>query len=366
MTKRTRNIVLGLVLVLVVALVALRIALPTLVQGYVNRTLDRHPVYDGHVGNVDIALLRGAYAVDDVEIVKQSGEVPEPLFAADRVDLSILWSAVWQGALRGEVVMFGPALNFVNGDRPAEGQDGTEETGDWRDIVLDLFPVRIDRLEIRNGTVHYVDRTTEPMVVDVHLGGVQAVVTNLTNIRETTEPDGLPARLEVRGSDDNYGSLDVVGGFDPFGDDPTLDLDLELLGMRVDTLNEMFEQKGRFDVEQGTMDVYLELAAREGRFEGYVKPLLHDLKVLDRDDLKDKPLAAAADAVVGAVKGILTNKKTKQLATRIPVSGTFDDPDVGAWRAVLSALGNAFVEALSNGLDNTVRLSDVEPTADPS
>jgi len=361
-TRRGRNIVIGVVVALVVALVALRMALPHVAKRYVNDTLDQHPVYDGRIGDVDIALVRGAYAIHDIEVVKQNGEVVEPFFAAEVVDLSVLWSALWKGSVAGEIVMTKPRLNFVTDDDPGADQTGAEGEGEdanWREIVLELFPVRIDRLVIVDGEVRYVDRTAEPLVIDVELEGVQAEATNLTNVRDLPE-EQLTATIVATGRDENYGDLELDARFDSLAEHPTFDLDLRLAGLRMIAFNEFLSRYGKFDLEQGRMDLNLEIAASDGNFEGYVKPVLYDVEILAKDEIRREGVKGVVDAVAGVVKGIFTNPEEKQLATRIPVSGTFDDPDVGVWDAVFGAVRNAFIEALENGIDNTISMADAE------
>src|SRR5687767_7406639 len=77
-----------IVVVLVAVVGTARAMLPGFVRDYVNRTLDRNPLYAGEIGSVDIHLLRGAYAIDNVRISKTTGNVPVPFFAAKRVDFA--------------------------------------------------------------------------------------------------------------------------------------------------------------------------------------------------------------------------------------------------------------------------------------
>ena len=84
--------------ILIVVLIGLRAAAPFAVQRYVNRVLDRAEGYNGRIGDVDLALIRGAYQIEDVEILKSDGKVPVPLFKSPLVDLSIEWPHDFQHA----------------------------------------------------------------------------------------------------------------------------------------------------------------------------------------------------------------------------------------------------------------------------
>ena len=67
-------------------------------------------------------------------------------------------------------------------------------------------------------------------------------------------------------------------------------------------------EKGREPVE----DCVVELDAREGQLEGYVKPLFHNLKVVTLQDVKeDNPLQLFWEALVGAAAEIASSKASK-------------------------------------------------------
>src|SRR4051812_42921684 len=67
-------------LFIIVLLVIGRLMLPWALRSYVNRTLDQNPLYDGKIGDIDVHLWRGAYSIQDVRLVKTTGNVPVPLF----------------------------------------------------------------------------------------------------------------------------------------------------------------------------------------------------------------------------------------------------------------------------------------------
>ena len=77
-----------ILLIILVALIALRAVLPYIVKSYVNKTLAAIPGYSGHVDDVDMSLWRGAYVVKDLKIEKVEGNIPVPFFSANLIDLS--------------------------------------------------------------------------------------------------------------------------------------------------------------------------------------------------------------------------------------------------------------------------------------
>src|SRR5687768_12661631 len=133
------------IIVLIGLLICFRLALPYLVENYVNRKLDQLPDYDGRVGEVDIHLLRGAYSINHVDIVKTTGEVPVPFFAARKVDFSIQWRELFHRSVVGEIYIDQGKVNFVKGPTKEQSQVGIDKS--WVGIVEELFPFQINKFE---------------------------------------------------------------------------------------------------------------------------------------------------------------------------------------------------------------------------
>src|SRR5213594_4020897 len=53
-------------------------------------------------------------------------------------------------------------------------------------------------------------------------------------------------------------------------------------------MNDLLRAHAKFDVVSGVFSVFSELHVRDGRIDGYVKPLFHDLKVYDKEEDEDK------------------------------------------------------------------------------
>ena len=123
--KRRRWLRFGLVLVVIAVVAGVgRALLPWAVRDYVNRTLDRNPLYAGNIGEVQIHLRRGAYSIQDVRISKTTGNVPVPFFAAKRVDFALEWPALLHRKVVGRVLMEEPEMNFVDARTEGEIQTG--------------------------------------------------------------------------------------------------------------------------------------------------------------------------------------------------------------------------------------------------
>src|ERR1700741_92621 len=92
--KRWKISVLSIILLLVIA----RLVMPYFVLKYVNKTLAEIRGYYGHVEDIDIALIRGAYKINDLLIVKVDTITNQrdttPFFKAPVIDLSVEWKGI--------------------------------------------------------------------------------------------------------------------------------------------------------------------------------------------------------------------------------------------------------------------------------
>lgn len=98
---------------LLAVLVAARAVAPVLVARHVERAFDKQEEYEARVADVDLALWRGAYRIEGLEVTRETGQVPVPFLRVDAVDLSVEWKALLHGRVVGEIELVRPQLNFV-------------------------------------------------------------------------------------------------------------------------------------------------------------------------------------------------------------------------------------------------------------
>jgi hypothetical protein len=341
--------------------IAVRIALPSVVRGYVNRTLGQHPQYDGRIGDVDLHLWRGAYTIKDVRIIKTSGNVPVPLFAAERVELATEWPAVLRGKLVGRIDLYAPELNFV--DDEEESGDQTGGGGPWLEIIQELFPFRINSAQVHEGELHFRAFHTDPPV-DMYLTELQATLSNLTNIHDEVTPMIATIEADALAMDD--AKFEYRMKLDPTSYRPTFQLATRLVGLDVTKTNPLMRAYGDFEFEHGRFDLVIEIDAREGGMEGYVKPLFRNLQVFSlRQDVREgDPLNVFWEALVGTAAELLENQPRDQFGTVIPLEGDMSDPKTDLFAIVGNVLHNAFVRAyLPNlqGRADAIEATDFTP-----
>lgn len=334
------------VVVVLVLLIALRLALPTIVKAVINDRLANLEGYYGHVEDVDIALWRGAYELHGMNILNTGGDMPAPLFAAEEIDIAIDWYALFAGRIDAEITLLRPVINFV----VANGETQAGEDNDWRQVVDDIIPISVNRLEVHQGMVTYVDNTARPRV-SVQLTELEVTAGGLSTTIEDTGEE-LPAYIDAYAMAMNTGHLEAHMRLDPWNERPTFDLDLALERLQATEINDLLSAYAGVDAEAGRLFCYAELSARNGAFEGYVKPMAEGLSIYRPETEDGDVIDVLGDMLVGLVIEVFENHGTDRFATRVPVSGSFESPGVDAWTAVTEVLYNAFIEAISHGVEN--------------
>lgn len=103
------------IVILVALVIAIRIALPYVILHYANKTLATMDGYRGHINDIDLAIIRGAYNIDSIYLHKydSSSQRETPFFAAKTIDLSIEWKSLFKGSIVGELEFGQPMLRFT-------------------------------------------------------------------------------------------------------------------------------------------------------------------------------------------------------------------------------------------------------------
>lgn len=335
---------------LLAALIGLRIALPYLVQRYVNQVLDEMPDYDGHVGDVDMKLWQGAYEVQDIEIIKTTGKIPVPFFAAKTVKFSVEWKALFDGAWVGEILFESPVINFVNGASKSTTQVGVDKP--WLDVITRLFPLDLNRFEVFNGTVHYRDFHTHPKV-DLKVDQIHMLGTNFTNSQKLAKK--LAADIQAKGRAFDSGQVDLAMKINPFTPQPTFNLDFKLSPVPIVKFNDFAQAYAKFDFEKGTLAITSELNAVNGVMTGYLKPLMDNVAIVSvKEDIKH-PLKLVWEGIVGSMTRLFRNQRKERFATVIPLAGRVDAAKPMVLPMIGNIFHNAFVKAYGANFENFVQ-----------
>ena len=353
--SRPRRALIGLAVVVAVATVLLTVIELILVP-VINEVLDRAvKPQQVRIEDVELRPWIGAYAVEGLTVRERSAKKTTPLVEIPRVDAAIDFRALLGGAFVASLTVHQPKVRVaIATDRNVDAPDVDVATA-----LAELSPLRLNRVVVIDGTARLDVDVPLPSEGTRHLDLVVNTINvraeNLTN-RGRTEKERF-GTLKATATVEGYGDVVVEGTLQPTAAAPTFDIDASLRSLPMPQLSDWSLAFGGFSFTNGSVDLFAEVAAKDGRFVGYVKPLGHDVRTEARyQDLGSQMIAG----VVEGLAGLLENRDTKRAGTKIEVSGRFANADVHILKAILITLENAVIRGLQPVVDGNVTLQDVD------
>lgn len=345
-------------------LVVVRASLPFVVKWYANNTIDEKSGISGHIEDVDLALIIGAYDFVGIEIFQEGSEDRGAILAADLITVQLSW----MGLMRGEIVS---NIHFESPQiRTYDTKDQTDVTSPevldeqtWLGMARNLTPFSIDELSVNDGSFTF-SAFSEEKNGGLEIFDIRGSVTDLHN----DEQSELLASALFEGKMSENGSIAIAGRLNPNTSRPTFDINLRLLNLSAAVTDDIVTIYAPFDLEAGNLDVAAELVGQEGKIDGYIKAGIHDLEVFSwHEDFEEdvlegdqNPLSLLVEGVSAMLTTLFENDKRDLVATTIPIDGTLDDPDPSLFEAFLGLLENAFIEALEMDIDHLISFETEE------
>ena len=209
--------------------------------------------------------------------------------------------------------------------------------------------LKLEKLQLADCDVGWVNKVKNP-AYRAYFSDVNLTVTNLSN--QSAEGQ---ATAKLTGKFMGSGPTHALAHFRPKSEAADFDLDAAIENTDMTRMNDILRAYGKFDVVAGKFFFYTQLAVRNGRIQGYVKPLFQEMQVYDKNQDKDKPpLKKLYERVVGGVAKLLQNRQHEEVATKADISGPVDNPKSSAWQVIGKLIENAFIRAILPGFDREV------------
>ena len=351
---RRRNKWLLALAIVAVVLVGVRLALEPVLLDYANDKLDALPAYGGHIDDLDLALLRGGYDIQGVEIVKTGAGQPVPFIKADRIEATVEWHSLLRGKLVAEGDLYRPQVNLVKAESEQKSQLGKEVN--WVEQFKELFPFRFNTVRVHDGTLTFraPGIQTQDALVARHIDGT---LSNLTNVADSAKETF--ARFGFTAEVLHGGKAKLDGTIDPLAVKPTFDLNLGLKNVELPQVNPWLTRFIKADAEQGEFELYMEIAAADGKFKGYAKPVMRDVNIYSSKEPEKNPLKRLWEGLVDVAADIVENHQEDQVAARIPLSGSLEKPNADLFATIGSVLHNGFVSAFARSIEGSISVRSV-------
>ncbi len=327
-------------------LCSIRALLPGVVELRVVAALARNERYAGSFDDIDVSVLRLAYSIENLRLVRRSGQIPVPFVIAPQIEYAFDRSALLRGRIAGAIAISSPSLYLVDGPTPELRQGPTGV--DWRITMRELFPTSVNRIDIHDGTIHFRNFHTQPEV-DVYLDQVEIGVSNLGLGRQAATRGAV--KLHGRAVPMESGSIETDFTLYRNTRQPSFEGTVSIKGARLAEWNSFLRAYIGLDAEAGSARIEVELRSRDGQLNGFVKPTLSDVELLDfpEEVVSQSPLTSLFESLVDGVAALLRDPKRHEIETVIPISGTIRSPVHDDWASVIVLVRNAFIGALAPG-----------------
>jgi hypothetical protein len=336
---------------IVILLIIARITAPRIILQKANAILaDFSPIFQGHVEDLDLGIIRGAYKLNGLEL-RLKDKTPERFVKVDVIDVSVAWREIFKGRLVTDIVVDNLNVVLTNNVLEAFKKSKKQADKDSKEAASKIFPVRVERLEIKNSSLQFADLLSIPDANRWKLTDIQARASNLTPTQRS------PLTLAtIQGKLFDQAVIRIVGNLVLNASPPAWDVDLELKNFNLPNANGFLSKKVPLTITSGTLDLYSEAISEKGRIEGYAKPFVHKADIV-ADKEKFKGFKHATIEISSATANLLfRSAKERTVATKIKFS--YDDSGfkVNTLDALADAIKNGFQEKIPEGLDDEITL----------
>jgi hypothetical protein len=136
---------------------------------------------------------------------------------------------------------------------------------------------------------------------------------------------------------------------------PDFDLNAKIENVDLRTMNDLLRAHAKIDVASGVFAAFSEIGVKNARVKGYVKPLLKDLDVYDREQDEDKSLGRKLKEKAADVVAKVFKNPRDEVATIASVEGPLEDPKASTWEVLINLVRNAFFQSVLPGFERQAR-----------
>jgi hypothetical protein len=287
-----------------------------------------------------------SYELRGLSIEKVSaGGAREPYFAVARARFGLYFKELIRGHVVAAIDLDRPRLTMIAAKEPEKKQQVAEAPEVGKSIQR-LAPFRVDRLQVKDGEIRWIDATEKERPV-LRLHGIEGTVENFATRKALSEDQ--PTVLAMRATLQRTGRVSVFATADPLTKKLTFAGQGRLTGLALADIATLVNAKSGIEPTRGTFDLDVKFEAKDGQITGGVRPVLKDADVkAGKGGLMPKVKALLADAALKLFRDEVPGRHA--VATTIPIKGTVNDPTMQAVPTILGILRNAFVRGLSESM----------------
>ena len=130
--------------------------------------------------------------------------------------------------------------------------------------------------------------------------------------------------------------------------------------MQLPDVNPVAAHFIKADAEAGDFELYMELAAADGKFKGYAKPVMRDVNIYSSEEPEKNPLKRLWEGLVDFAARRAREPRDRSGRRARAVQRHDQEPEGELLETIVSVLRNAFVSAFARSLEGSISLRDVK------
>ena len=335
--------------ILIALLIILRLLLDPIAAHETRKALDGLDGFNGDFAGVHVTVFPPGYQVTKLRLAETSQpDDAEPMVYAERVRATVSWRQALHGRLVAALRVDHPKLVITAGAGPKAAEPKAQRAPDLSPQLERALGMKVDRVEVFDGEVLF-RQVQKGRDAELWVHRLELAAQNLATRRDLT--GGRPATVSAHGRVGKSGDLNLFVSADPLASPLSFAGQVSVVGFRAEEVYGFVAPKTDVQPTDGTIDVFAEFVAKNGKLSGGVKPVVKRVDIGPvGDDVWDRLKAWSADEAVELLSDRVPRRDA--VATTIPLKGRLVGPDVQLWPAVLGVIRNAFVQGLVSGFAN--------------
>ena len=296
---------------------------------------------DGVIAAAHVSIFPPQIEINRLKLIETpGGQWTEPLFYAERIDLSLLWRALFEGDAVLKARLKKPKVIVYQ-----RAKKKAEKGIDLATRLEAQSPLRLVRIEVVDGELVFSSGEGKNFPL-IWLHDFEIVVQHLTSRQGLG--NGRPATAMMRGRLQKTARVEAFATLDPWNKGLNFSGRASVTGLGPTDVNGILANEAEMVLKKGSVDIFAEFDVRQGAIKGGVKPILKNIELVASDDgLWNGLKAWMADSTLDFLSDDVPGRDA--VATVFPIKGRIDDPNVQLTPALIGIVRNAFVIGLRSG-----------------
>lgn len=332
-----------------VLLLGVRMVMQPIIHKELNKFLATFsPTLYFHIADLDVHIIRGAYSFDGFT-GKVKGQ-KNNFIEIEKVDVSMAWREIFKGKLVTDIEVNGADFAYTGELKNAIAKmpKKADEATTARDK---LFPVKIERVDVRNGAVTFDDYPSLEENKKLQVTNIEGRLTNLT-----PEKKFPLSFFNLKATVLGNSVVKIAGHLNILAKPMQWDVDGEMQGFDLTAANHFLKRKVPLTFTKGKLDLYAEAQSTNGKVEGYLKPFMKNIDVMKSSEEFKGPKHWFVEVITAVGNLVLRATDTKSVATKIPFTMDKAGMHVDSGEALSKAIEHGFQQQLSPGVEDKYEL----------